>query len=140
MGVTIKATNSTYNFDMGAGGFFDLRKNIAYALDPDFGRVYSDIIHCHTSEEHIANDREAEHIINSKNLDEEYVDVLDFLYASDCEGKITYKTCKKIYDIIKDIDFGNECFRYGAIVHNDYEEFKAFLKECYSHRRTMYWS
>ena len=31
------------------------------------------------------------------------------------------------------------CFRYASQMFNDYEEFKLFLKECYSHRRNMYW-
>lgn len=64
--------------------------------------------------------------------------LLDFLFASDCGGEISYKTCKKIYDLINNIDFGNEIFTYGA--HSDgkdYEYFKEFLLECYSHRRKM---
>ena len=32
MGVTITAIHSPYEFDMGYGGFFNLRKNIAFAL------------------------------------------------------------------------------------------------------------
>lgn len=40
MGVSISATNSKYSFDMGGGGFFDLRKNIAYVLNEELGKVY----------------------------------------------------------------------------------------------------
>lgn len=39
MGVSIKAANSTFTFDCGSGGFFNLRKNIALALDPEFGSL-----------------------------------------------------------------------------------------------------
>lgn len=35
MGLTITATNSKYEFDMGYGGFYNLRKNIAFALDKE---------------------------------------------------------------------------------------------------------
>ena len=42
MGVTITATNATYSFDMGAGGFFNLRKNIADVLDQEFGILLAD--------------------------------------------------------------------------------------------------
>ena len=35
MGVTITDTHSPYEFDMGYGGFFNLRKNIAFALDKE---------------------------------------------------------------------------------------------------------
>ena len=35
MGVFIFATNSKYEFNMGYGGFFDLRTNIASAIDKE---------------------------------------------------------------------------------------------------------
>lgn len=37
MGVTITAKNSGFSFDMGYGGFWNLRNNIALALDEEFG-------------------------------------------------------------------------------------------------------
>lgn len=40
MGVTISATHSSYEFDTGYGGFFNLRKNIALALDDELGKMY----------------------------------------------------------------------------------------------------
>lgn len=139
MGVTITATNSTYEFDMGYGGFFNLRKNIALALDKDFGKNYADLITCHMKHDFEVNDKLAEIIINRKELDKDYADVIDFLYASDCSGKISYKTCRKIYNLIKDNRFDRKGFRYAAYMHNDYSEFKEFLQECVSHRRNMRW-
>lgn len=136
MGVSISAKNSKYDFNMGYIGFFWLRKNIATALDKNFGDNYKNLISCHTQEDFKEHDRIANMIIEKNELDE---DIVEFLYAPDTNGKISYKVCKKIYDLIKDIDFGNEHFRYGAYAHNDYEEFKEFLKECYAHHRNMYW-
>ena len=138
MGVSITATNPKYSFDMGFAGFFSLRSNIACALDKDFGENYKKLMFCHTSEDYKENDRIAEGIINNKGLDY-YSDILDFLYMSDCEGKIGYKTCKNIYDLIKDIDYGDKGFRYGSMRNNDYEEFKEFLLDCYSHRKNLRW-
>ena len=43
--------------------------------------------------------------------------------------------------LIKDINFGDKIFVYGA--HSDgkdYEYLKDFLRECYSHRRNMRWN
>ena len=137
MGVSIRATNSSHSFDMGYGGFFNLRKNIALALDDEFGKNYANLAYCHSKEEYEENDRIANEILARKPLDE---DILDFLYDSDTTGQISHKVCKKIYDLIQDIDFGKKSFRYGAYAHNDYEEFKTFLKECYSNRRYMRWS
>ena len=78
--------------------------------------------------------------IDRRQLDKEYGDIIEFLFMPDVSGSISHGTCKKIYDLIKDVDFGSEGFRYGVLRHNDYEEFKAFLKDCYSHRKKMRWS
>ena len=124
---------------MGAGGFFALRKNIALAMDKEFGENYALLGQCITDAEYAENDRKAEHIIRSKKLDERYMDVLAFLYKPDTEGSISYQTCGKIYKLIKDIDFAGKGFQYATYRRDDYEEFKAFLKECYSRRRMMRW-
>ena len=139
MGVTIFATNSSYSFDMGYGGFFNLRKNIALAMDKEFGENYACIAFCHTEEDYTVNDKMSKSIITRKHLDKRYGDILDFLYASDEGGKTTHKTCLNIYNLIKNIDFGRKGFRYAAYRHNDYEEFKKFLRECYSKHRKMRW-
>ncbi len=136
MGVSITANNSAYDFDMGYGGFFSLRKTVALALNKEFGENYALLGTCWTEEQFKENDKIADWYIKKNNLDK---DVVDFLYQSDTNGKISYKTCGKIYDILKDKDLSDKGFRYGAYRHNDYEEFKDFLKECYSHRRNMEW-
>lgn len=121
---------------MGYGGFFNLRKNIALALDEEFGENYALLGNCYTVDDYNKNDMAANSILERKHLDE---DVVDFLYASDTEGKISYKVCGKIYNLIKDIDFGDKGFRYAIYRRNDYEEFKKFLKDCYSKRKNMVW-
>lgn len=138
MGVTLTAKNSTYSFDMGYGGFFNLQKNIAMALDKEFGEHYAELMRAYYSDKEEYDKKTAE-IISRKGLEKKFSSILDFLYTGDCDGKIDYRTCGKIYDLIKDVDFGNKCFRYVAHAHNDYGELKEFLKECYSHRRNAYW-
>jgi len=134
MGVSIRSTNGVHSFDCGYGGFFNLRKNIAYCISKEFGSLYEDYVFGNI-DIYMIND-----YIIKFNVHDLHENVLKFLFASDCEGKIDYKTCKKIYDLIKDVDFGKKCFRYGAYSHNDYEEFKEFLLDCYSHRKNMRWS
>lgn len=136
MGVSIKATNSTFTFDCGSGGFFNLRKNIALALDPEFGSLYGKLIYIYSEEDFEVFEWVTTLMAARKQLDS---DVLDFLFQSDAEGSVSYQTCKKIYLLIRDIDFGEKGFRYGICQHNDYEEFKEFLLECYRHRRKMWW-
>lgn len=136
MGVSLTSKNSSYDFDMGYGGFFNLRKNIALCLDEDFGNNYSMLSKCITPSDFAANDAVANRLIEDKNLD---TDIIDFLYSPDTGGSISYKVCKKLYNLIKDVDFSDKTFRYAAYSHNDYEEFKQFLKECYTRRHVMKW-
>lgn len=136
MGVSITATNSEYDFYMGYGGFFNLRRNVALALDKDFGENYSLLSKCCTPRQFEENDAVANAIIAEKKLDE---NVVEFLYAPDCGGSISHRTCRKIYDLIKDVDFGDKGFRYAAYRKDDYEDFKKFLLQCWSKRRKMRW-
>lgn len=137
MGFTITATNSTYHFSGGYGGFICLRTEIALAFNKEFGEHYRTLPSCCFSNERLEiYNKKANKIIAMENLEENGADILDFLYASDCDGgKVSYKTCKKIYDLIKDIDFGDKTFTYAA--HSDgkdYEHFKEFLLDCYNMR------
>lgn len=140
MGYTIYATNSSHSFDGGMGGFMNLRINIAKAWDKEFGEHYATLAHCHSKDDYELFDLIANKILSDERFKDEDKDILDFLFASDCEGEISYKTCKKIYNLIKDIDFGNKIFTYGAYSDGkDYERFKEFLLECYRYRRKMRW-
>lgn len=123
---------------MGYGGFNNLRKNIAIAWDKELGETYGDMVMCmlHPKE----YDERINRILANDRFKDEDEDILDFLFASDCNGKCGYKTCGKIYNLIKDIDFGKKIFTYRAYSDgNDYEKLKLFLKECYQKRRMMVW-
>ena len=139
MGITVKATNSSYEFDMGCGGFFNLRKNIALAMDKEFGENYAGLAACRTDQDYHDNDATAGIIVLKNHLMHKYADVLDFLYMPDEEGMIAHTTCKKIADLLEQADLSGKSFRYAAQVHNDYAEFIAFLKECYRYHRKMRW-
>ena len=139
MGITITATNATHSFDMGCGGFFNLRKNIALALDKELGEVYTQLGECCSDEDYAVIDKAIGDIIERRHLQDNHDDVLRFLFASDIGGEISHRTCHNIHELIKDVDFGDKGFRYAIYSHNDYEEFKDFLAECYSNRRKMRW-
>lgn len=138
MGVIITANNSKTTFNCGYGGFMNLRNNIASAFDKEFGELYKNLLLYITENEINGYNEKVNKILSERFKDDE--DIINFLFASDCEGKISYKTCKKIYDLIKNIDFGKKIFTYAA--HSDgkdYEKFKNFLLECYKYRRNMVW-
>lgn len=136
MGVTITANGSQESFDMGYIGFGNLRKNIAYCIDPELGNLYESILHHEIITD--AMEIQINSVIAEKKLD--CVGALGFLFQSDCYGRVDYRACREIYEAIKNVDFGDKCFQYGAIAHNDYERFKVFLKECVRYHRNMRWS
>ena len=138
MGVTIYANGVDRSFDCGYIGFAHLRNRICEVYDKDLYNVYSDMKMCalYTSEW----TEKINEICNLKHFPDEDEDILDFFFASDCAGKISYKTCGKIYYLIKDVDFGERIFTYAA--HSDgkdYERLKEFLHECYRKRACMRW-
>ena len=140
MGFTIYANNCSTSFDGGMGGFFNLRTNIALAFDKEFGEHYSGLRKCLYEKDYKIFDQVTEKILSNERFKQEDEDIVEFLFASDCAGSISHKTCKKIYDLIKDIDFGERIFTYAAYSNGkDYERFKQFLLECYKHRRKMRW-
>lgn len=142
MGVTIYANNGSKSFDMGYGGFINLRTSIALAFNKKFGEHYKTLPSCCFTQKDIeAYNKKANEIIETEHLEENGEDILDFLYAPDCDGgQVSYKTCKKIYDLIKEIDYGNRIFTYAAYSDGkDYDYFKDFLLDCYKHRRNMRW-
>lgn len=138
MGVCLTSRKSSYSFDMGYGGFHNLRANICKAFDEELGEIYADTLFALINPQEYTN--RVNEILKDERFKNEDKDIVDFLFASDCDGKCGYKTCKKIYELIKDINFGGKIFTYAAYSDgNDYEELKAFLKECYQKRRMMVW-
>lgn len=144
MGVSLYA-NSKYvpqTFDMSYGGFFALRSQIANAFDKEFGEHYSQLLKasCSFSGGTETFNKKMNQILADKRFNGED-DILDFFFASDCEGAIPYKTCKKLYNIIKDVDFQSgfqyENFSNGA--EEDWEDLKEFFLGCYKAKVSARW-
>lgn len=138
MGVCLTSRKSSFSFDMGYGGFRNLRTNIAKAWDEELGEAYADTVKA------MMNPKEytewINRILSDDRFKDEDEDIVEFLFASDCGGKCGHKTCGKIYNLIKDIDFGNKIFLYAKWSDGkDYEYLKEFLKECWKKRRMMMW-
>lgn len=138
MGVCLTSRKSNYSFDMGYAGFHNLRTNICKAYDKELAEIYADTLFALRDEQAYVN--KTNEILKDERFHDYDEDILDFLYASDCSGKCGYKTCGKIYNLIKNIDYEGEIFTYGALSDGkDYEHLKSFLKECYQKRRMMIW-
>ena len=130
MGICLR--NKDYQMDMGYGAFFRLRRTIANLYNKEFGSLYNTLLNCN---DYSTFESKVQTVINQYNLDE---DIIDFLFQSDCEGKINYKTCRKILNICKDYET-REMFGYVYSNHS-FAYFKAMLKDCVINRRNLYWS
>ena len=140
--ITITAKKSNFRFTVGRRGFFHLRRNIAFALDEEFGKHYNHWIMCHSEADIDKHMRIAEAIVSRKGLQKKYGDVLEFLYMGDEKGKISSDTCKLIYELIIGTEFVGKCFRHRPYINSESEgwfDFKRFLEECFTHNRKMQW-
>ena len=134
MGVHIYANNSPYSLDMAYSSFSRVRQKVALLLDEEFGNNYSNLRKCYSKYDYEEHDKVANRLLREKNLDE---DIVDFLYQSDCDGKIAYKTCKKLLDLVGDTEFVT-CYM-GFYDESKAHDFQKILQDCYSHRRSLRW-
>ena len=70
-----------------------------------------------------------EEIKEWNNLCNDDLDI--FLWHSDCDGKLTPKECKKIYDAMKDLKVEMNYYDMHQLWLN-------MLRHCYKHRVNMY--
>lgn len=136
MGLTLQSKGSQIDLTGGYGMFLKIRSRVAIAWDKEFGEHYSSLPLLE-EEDYEEFDKRTNEILKDERFKDEDEDLLAFLFASDGEGKCKYKTCKKIYDLIKDIEDDKLQLRYTAISKNDWEDFKQLLLDCYSHRANL---
>lgn len=113
------------------GGYitFNLyRKNVASAYNERLGELYKKTF---------KDELQPEEIKEWNNLCNDDLDI--FLWHSDCDGKLTPKECKKIYDVMKNLKV--EMQGHNHIEMNYYDRHQLWLnmlKHCYKHRVNMY--
>ncbi len=139
MGLTIKGNyKGTIELDGGYSILIKIRNRVANTFDKEFGEHYKTLIKCYDAEDYKAFNAKTTKILSDDRFKSEDQDIVDFLFANACDGSINYKTCKKIYELIKD-DNEPVQLRYAFYSNNDWEDFKQLLKECYSHKSKMCW-
>lgn len=135
MGICLR--NKSYGIDMGYGSFYQLRCVIAKQLNKEFGENYANLSRCYSKADFAKNDEIANYWIEKFSLDE---DIIDFLYQPDCKGKISPKTCRKIYLLVKDYD-DDYTYGYNRPDNNTtFAYFKKILQNCYNKNRILRWS
>ena len=140
MGLTIY--NKERAIDMGYIGFNVLRNTIAKLFGTDFENLYKDWTSGSWSPNKI-DDKTCNILLNDlykRNiLKEEDNPILDFLFMSDCEGKLPVKSCKMLYNFIKDYD---DNVLYGYCGRPDcamFSDFKEIVRLCAKNRWILKW-
>lgn len=137
MGVTIG--NKEKSIDMGYGGFYNLRKTIAGLLSEEFRNLYEEW----TSMNGSINDEEGNRLLDNLYkrgiLTDDDDIIIDFLFASDCGGKLSAKGCKRLWKLIKDYD---DNIVYGYIGRPDramFKDFKEIIKTSAENKWVVKW-
>lgn len=142
MGVTIKCKKTGREMDVSYSGFFRLRKKVAELVSQEVGEHYQEldeIFRITSSEKESvlkSYDDETERMIERKALP---IKIADFLYQSDCDGKIRYGACKEILKVIGDYD---DSIIYGYAGRENpakFKDFKEILQDCVDNKCFMIW-
>lgn len=140
MGITL-GTNRT-DLSMGYGSFSRFRREVARAFSEDFGNAYSNYLDnsmktfiTGTEEELKELDKDFNDYLKTVNIDD---DVVDFLFQTDCGGKVSCKTAKKIRDLCRQSK-SNQYFGYANGQMNMLEIAEIF-DDAVKHRCQVRWS
>lgn len=125
MGLALVATGFEKDMHIGYGGFSGMRYRIAKAYSEKHGELYAMMLKAFRSR--LPDDFDARW--NDGCNDD--LDIL--LWHSDCDGKLTYQECGKIYDVLKGLDVEDQ--------HEEdsfYNNFLEMLQHCKKRRVNMY--
>ncbi|MCR8641411.1 hypothetical protein NV379_01965 [Paenibacillus sp. N1-5-1-14] len=107
MGITI--SSKRHSCDMGYGGFGRFRNTVAEKVGIEFHKHY--LLLSDSTVMFLFGEERKEFFEKYDAITKEYieqnvvtVEVANFLYQSDCEGKIDRKQAKQIYEMIKECD------------------------------------
>lgn len=126
--ISIKGLERKDTYHCGYIKFNVYRKKVASAYNKRLGELY---------EKTFKEDLQPEEIEEWNTLCNNDLDI--FLWHSDCDGKLTPKECKKIYDVMKDLKVEMQGHNY--IKTNCYDMHQLWLnmfKHCYKHRVNMW--
>lgn len=119
MGITI--SSKRHSFDMGYGGFGRFRNTVAEQVGGEFHKHYlllSDSMVMFLFGEERKEYFEKYDVLTKKYIEKNAVtvEVANFLYQSDCEGKVDRKQAKQIFELIKECD---DCISFGYSGRSD---------------------
>ena len=135
MGVTVRCKKEGKSIDLSYSGFNRLRNKVAELVGNPFYDHYLELDN--TEIMMMDSDKKQKYFTNYDNETKILIEkncisikVADFLYQSDCEGKIRYGACKEILKVIGDY---NDNILYGYCGRKDcakFSDFVSILKDC----------
>lgn len=133
MGLSVYAKGMEDTYDCGYLTFGNFRIQLAKTYNEELGELYEKWIKESLSDEEL------------KRINEIIPHGLAiFLTHSDCDGKLTPKECRLIYEDIKDLKMDMIGHNYGfnpkepIPTYNMLERWKGMFQHCYKHRVNMY--
>ena len=139
MHTTIKSKNYSMDFEFFIIG--KIKKKIAYSISDEVGVHYSEVFNVrkfsHNKDYIDEYKKKSEQLANKYQCKE----IFGFLYQTDSEGKISAKSCKKIYEFIKNQGEEIPGYYYSAQDLDDkyFREFKKLLKDCVDNNCHLEW-
>lgn len=135
MGLVITAKGFEEDiYNSGYGGFTRFRIAVAKAYNQEFGELYERFVeHCIS----FGNKMTKAEIKRMDKLRNDNLDIL--LTHSDCDGKLTPKECKAIYEVTKNLkcDYP-QCNYITDTGKNQLEVFNRALLHCWKRRVCMW--
>lgn len=125
--VRIKGMKHEETYHCGYITFHAYRCLVASAYNNELGKIY----------EKPYNNRTEEDIKRWNELCNDDLDL--FLWHRDCEGKLTWKECRAIYKVMKDLDVKMQGHNYGTMNYYDMHQlWLNMFRFCWHHRVNMW--
>lgn len=141
MGITIDSKNKS--IDLGYGGFNRLRTKVAELANEDIFNHYKKLDGAPIIGAEARKRFFEEYDKKTVELDEKYEgrmhELLNFLYACDCEAEIPVDVCESLYEVIKDYDDDVLYGYYGRPDCAMFKDFKNLVKDCIDNKCAMEW-
>ena len=134
MGVTLVCEYTKRSMDLGYIGFNRLRHKIAELAGEPFFNHYTKLDDLMFSD-FLTFDLETERLIRSGKVSPH---VIVFCLQSDCDGYVTWRTCRKLLKIIGDYD-DELAYGYAARPNYGFKDFKRILEDCVKRKCSMRW-
>lgn len=130
--ISIKGLSYDETYHCGYITFGNYRIAVAKAYNKEFGQIYEKQYRDFFFEGYSVEDTKQWNELCNDNLD-------ILLNHCDCDGKLTWKECKKIYDVMVNLKVEYGGHNYGTMKTYDMHTlWLNMLKHCYKHRVNMY--